>query len=993
MKKIIILSKIILFLPFICFGQLSYPSCGLVGDEPEELIVPAGELLYIPLSECDPIVLKCNFVFFTRDDGGGVFDINNPLHEEIIQFQIDHMNFRFANIENSANCATEISYSRDAGVRTDVQIHFIQNEEAWDYTSHGGTECPGEVQAPELEAAINSFNSNHKSEFNYFFLENGDEVNFLEQLINSGSTLNAPFFSNVQSDFTGCSDLAKEYDNTESQIIIMTDFYTEFLKRKYFHEVYFPDHANVPADEITEWHTKDVYPQVVIHELGHTILNQFHTQGCNNIMKTAFNNRHFLSPKQLNTLHKTLATRNLHKFVDCNSLTEAKCNIVTTGDHTINYPMTVFGNIVVESGHTLTITNKVQLNENSRIFIRPSAKLIIDGGILTSYICGNSWAGIKVAGGNTDFDIEVKNGAIIENTSQAAITMWPTNPTDLGNGIARIENSTFNDVRGAVGFFAKTPSNTNPSYIRDCTIINASWGLSNTNCQNIEVSSNTFNNIELECIFGSMGSYHIHNTNIFNSGQQDILFMNTSPTLSSLIENNTFNGRNTGYHADGSVYAQNRIEFNQFYNGQIDILNDGHNSFKAWYNMSHAGLGGVSFSNGDRPGEYAFNTFDGSFIAQLPVGDNPGFNFFENCYASSFTDVYIDGSVAPIIQQGFGDAANNCFTHQGNNSVINDLGGNPDLFTYVEPNDNTVDCRDAINAHMNVNIEKIGSPVSPPDCYDPFTTPPTVAFSPCNPQEGQEEAAKLWLLNKIREIENNTNLNESQRERFLSIYINCLKKVVGRLTEIKIERGEYADARSLYQPESSDDDKVMVYGLYVIEGDLMSAATYLNGLSSESIQLMDFKTVQQSNLQRIQSGYTYEPSASELVIIRTIAEKDHTYAAYAKALYYAYTGEKLVSELPLFIQSELENRSSKITDISKTVSISPNPFSHQLNIVVNGLDDPKIYIYDLFGKPQTVTYTVGNPTINTSNWSEGLYVVKVFDGNELIKTQKVVLVR
>jgi hypothetical protein len=45
--------------------------------------------------------------------------------------------------------------------------------------------------------------------------------------------------------------------------------------------------------------------------------------------------------------------------------------------------------------------------------------------------------------------------------------------------------------------------------------------------------------------------------------------------------------------------------------------------------MSHAAMGGVSFSNGDRPGEYAFNTFDGNFIAQMPVGENPGFNFMK----------------------------------------------------------------------------------------------------------------------------------------------------------------------------------------------------------------------------------------------------------------------------------------------------------------------------------------------------------------------------
>jgi hypothetical protein len=227
----------------------------------------------------------------------------------------------------------------------------------------------------------------------------------------------------------------------------------------------------------------------------------------------------------------------------------------------------------------------------------------------------------------------------------------------------------------------------------------------------------------------------------------------------------------------------------------------------------------------------------------------------------------------------------------------------------------------------------------------------------------------------------------------LSIYNNCLRKVNGRLTEKLIEQNEYDAARALYQPETSDDDKVMVYGLYVVEGDITSASNYISGLSSESEQLMDFKTVQLSNLQRILSGYTYDPSPNDLAIIRTIAEKDHPYAAYAKALYYAYTGEKIVSSLPLVVQQALENRSKiqKVKDI--LVTISPNPFSEQLKITLDGLDNPKVHIYDIFGKPHIIPYTEDYSTISTSNWSEGLYVVKVFDGSEIVKTQKVVLVR
>lgn len=746
------------------------------------------------------------------------------------------------------------------------------------------------------------------------------------------------------------------------------------------------------------------------HELGHCLGLDDHswvdgfcdTDGVkyesNNYMDYS-EGRSSLTQRQLGVMHYKLLWTSLNKNAPSSNVIDNFCE--PNFDYVIRIPAgediiwdkhaVVNENIEIEG--TLTIKCRVDIAEDIAIFIKPGGKLIVDAGILTSRCENTMWKGIKVAGGNSDFDIKMFNEAKIQNTSEAAITMWPTDFINQpANGIALIENSTFNDVRGVVGFFAKS-SSFNPSYVKDCTINNARWGISNTNCHNIEVSANTFNDTELECIFGSMASFNIHNNNTFRSYQQDILFMNTSPTLSSIIENNRFYGSNTGYHADGSVFAQNRIEFNQFFNGEIDILNDGHNSFRAWSNQLHAGFGSVSFSNGNTVGEYGFNTFENNFIAQLPVGSNPGFNFYENCYNSSFTDIYVDGSVASVIQQGIGDAANNCFTHQGNNSVIKDLGGDPDPFTYVEPNDHDLDCRDAINAHSNILREPIGSDLETPECYDPFTTPPTVPFSPCNPQEGQEEAARQWLLNKINEIENNPNLSESQKNQLLSIYRNCLKKVIGLLAELHVDLGEFDDARSLYQPELSDDDKVMVYGLYIMEGDLISASNYINSLSSESEQLMDFKEIQLSNLQRIQSNYAYEPSTSELMSIRDLAEKDHPYAAYAKALYYAYTGDVLVSNIPVFVQNELENRSSRVINQNKLVNISPNPFRDQLTISCVGLYDPSIKVYDIMGKHQYNDKNNLANTINTSTWSKGVYVVQVFDGTELIKTQKVVLVK
>jgi len=108
-----------------------------------------------------------------------------------------------------------------------------------------------------------------------------------------------------------------------------------------------------------------------------------------------------------------------------------------TNDTTWNSVVHVTDTIIVQSGATLTITSRVNCENNTIIIVQPNAKLVIDGGMLTSACSNNDiWQGIVVLGNRYQPQlpqyqgtVELKNGAIIEHALcaiSAAPASYPT---------------------------------------------------------------------------------------------------------------------------------------------------------------------------------------------------------------------------------------------------------------------------------------------------------------------------------------------------------------------------------------------------------------------------------------------------------------------------------------------------------------------------------------------------------------------------------------
>ena len=662
--------------------------------------------------------------------------------------------------------------------------------------------------------------------------------------------------------------------------------------------------------------------------------------------------------------------------IDCS---ETFSDIVITQDETWDERTIVMSDVRVLSGNTLTIKCKVELNSSSSIYVESGGKLVIDGGYLTSLSqCDvDSWSGIVVNGGNSDFDVKMYNNAVIENVEHTAVSMFPNLPWPQGgNGILHADNTTFNNCNRMVEFISFDPA-PNSSHVSNCVQNGGKWGITNWNCQGIVVTDNVFNDITDHCIGSEAGSFYIDG-NEFHSGLNDILYLNTSAGYPSIIQNNDFYGLQTGYRGLGTTIGRNEINNNIFHAGLWNVFMDGDNNYLVEANEFNAAFTGVvSISNGNAYNEVVRNDFVGNDYGLNALFNNSQYKFLENCFQSNNADAYILGDVADEMATNGNQGAGNCFSHQGNaGSGVKDIDGNPDPFNYYEPDPvGAPTCINAILAHPNVTI-----------VHAPYEFNGCLPGSPGGLYGGDNSAisAESQILDlKADEKEGSGNHRFIQQQAQLIDLMSNEKFVGNQLNENNIA----------LTSGISDDDVVATYSTYIQNNDLVSARNYIEAVVPTSEQLTDFVTTQLLNLERLENGPYYQFDAQQLATILAIANKQHPYAAYAKSLYYVLTEVLISSELPVFLQKEAQIR-GYVKDLDVKSMIYPNPFNEILHIDIGSYKNADIKIMNFTG--QIVFEQVGlnqNLELATNNWIEGLYIITLSQENDVLEVKKCLLIK
>lgn len=201
----------------------------------------------------------------------------------------------------------------------------------------------------------------------------------------------------------------------------------------------------------------------------------------------------YLSPKQAGRMHRALSlfnnsfivdNRPMHKYVK----EEYSFGVPYTvsSSETWDFAIKMYQDIVVEAPATLTLQCEVRMPVAGRIIVKPGAKLVVDGGVVTSAHDGEFWSGIEVWGDNAHHQwptsqptyqgmLVLKNDAVIEHARN--ITMQQPGTYWTFGGVIQATDATFLNCRRSTEFLSyqnTTPGGTpisNRSFFRRCDFI------------------------------------------------------------------------------------------------------------------------------------------------------------------------------------------------------------------------------------------------------------------------------------------------------------------------------------------------------------------------------------------------------------------------------------------------------------------------------------------------------------------------------------------
>jgi len=175
----------------------------------------------------------------------------------------------------------------------------------------------------------------------------------------------------------------------------------------------------------------------------------------NNVM--ALRGYTYTTPMQMGIMHREAFMSSISRYTYPVNTDPSVKEWIVYHSQTWDFAIRMFQNIVVKSGTTLTITCEVQMPAGSRILVEKGAKLIVDGGRITSYHARTRWNGIEVVGNvnqpsNAAYQgtLILQNGAIIENANNGVLN-FDTHDNVNGGGIIQASNSYFYNCARGVG--------------------------------------------------------------------------------------------------------------------------------------------------------------------------------------------------------------------------------------------------------------------------------------------------------------------------------------------------------------------------------------------------------------------------------------------------------------------------------------------------------------------------------------------------------------
>jgi hypothetical protein len=376
---------------------------------------------------------------------------------------------------------------------------------------------------------------------------------------------------------------------------------------------------------------------------------------------------------------------------------------------------------------------------------------------------------------------------------------------------------------------------------------------------------------------------------------------------------------------------------------------DGANHY--WIDQGNyfTGIIGVSSrANGNEIGIVSFNEFSDNYIGVYSYDGNPKFSFSENCFDSRIVDVSIHGSISPEIGGTQGPSANNCFTHKGvwSPNAVRDIGGNPDVFIYYEPDLNGFDCRDAFLAPVSVNRLNIvdGSPAV---CE-------SIGGESNRPSDGNDS-----------------------------------------ITESLILMGDFEGAINAISTLNHEENFINTVSIRLIEGNLTEVNKLMDSQLESNENISDFKNVVSIGIDLL---FNHDLSEIERNIllneIEQMSFKSNSVSGFAQALYYRATGQFVENlDMSLIQQHHTLNERNfegKIKINNTKVAIYPNPTKGVVTIKSRN-SIKKLNVYNLLGTMILELENLNSCAIlDLNKYEDGIYYIRLMDENGKEHIEKVI---
>jgi len=470
--------------------------------------------------------------------------------------------------------------------------------------------------------------------------------------------------------------------------------------------------------------------------------------------------------------------------------------------------------------------------------------------------------------------------------------------------------------------------------------------------------------------------------------------------LSHDYQENTFFNGEKGILNHGGTMAFTSIFNNKFFSVNQDIVLDGAANYLIDEN-DFTSIRGVIVSNtGQNENIVLRNSFEGNTEGIFSTGQNPEFQFLQNCFSTNSSDfIHFSGTIPN--QGGPNSEAGNCFTHQGTGTNLDIKNFTSQNLIYYLHDDGESNCKDVLNQQIlpengeqNNGFEDCGANFYGGGGGGGGSGETGFNISDCNPNYNQQSlvTALSNLNTQYSSIEGDNSLDELTQNSLLSQYNICISKVEGQLAEYYVSQGEYQNAINIFSTEPNFHDHASILALYVLQHDYNMAMQYLQSLQGYTLEETDFIFTQNMNIRFLESGLNYQFQPTEINTLKTIAEQNNSLSAYAKSLYYALTGVEIFTSFPA-VNDESESRNSgnddKITNIE--FKVFPNPVEAELYVNTPLDENAIIEISNWEGRNMTRTKVNGlQSTIDLSDLDPGVYIVKYSNNEGLTLFDKII---